>query len=89
MYPTELFPRRDKWPQVINICQIHREWERGLINGEFIVVLLTQPDVYDIVRDLKSVAHYKISFIPKAGFRLSTLYMNALLRMSAWNQMLY
>jgi len=74
---------------VISIYQIHREWERGLINGEFIIILLTQPDVYDIVRELKSVAHYKISFIQKAGFRLSTLYMNALLRMSVWKQMLY
>lgn len=61
----------------------------GTRHGEFIIVLLTQPEVYDIVRELKSVAYYTISLIHKAGFRLSTRYMNSLLKMSVWNQMLY
>jgi hypothetical protein len=59
------------------------------MNGELLIVLLTQPDIYDMVRELEYVAYYTISFIQKAGLRLSTRYMNALLRMSVWNQMLY
>ena len=58
----------------MGICQIHREWERCLINAEFVIVLLSQPDVCDIVRELKSLVYYAIYFIQKAEFRLSTLY---------------